>query len=398
VLDFDVAVVGAGPAGSWAAYRLAKAGARVALVDGTHPREKPCGGGVTMRAFDVVRGALTARAMPAVAVRTVLFGENGRTTAAVSLAPQSQVLVTSRREFDGALRDAALAAGAHPVVAQARDVARSTNGWTVHLRDGRVTAGWLLGADGANSLVRRRVSRPFARADLSIASGYYLDEGRAADIRIVFERDPPGYLWSFPRPDHVAVGVCAPADVASSRSLLQRARDWTVRELAADPRTLRRYSWPIPSLEERALRAERYAGKHWMLLGDAAGLVDPITREGIYFALISGTHAADSLLTDGDPSSAYTARLSEDVREELVRAARVKGMFFRPQFTSLLVAALQRSSAIRHVMADLVAGRQTYRGLRRRLLRTCEVGLMLKLLSEVRSPKSDLGHWTRKTS
>lgn len=377
--DFDVAIVGAGPAGSWAAYRLARGGARVALVDGTHPREKPCGGGLTMRAFGVIRGALAARAMPAVAVRTVVFGENGR-TAAVPLAPESQVLVASRREFDGALRDAAIAAGAHPVVAQASDVARSPKGWTVHLGDRRLTSGWVFGADGANSLVRRRVSRPFSRADLSIASGYYLDEGRAADIRIVFERDPPGYLWSFPRPDHVALGVCAQADAASSRSLLQRAHGWAVGELAADPRRLRRYCWPIPSLDERALRTERYAGEHWMLLGDAAGLVDPITREGIYFALVSGTHAADSLLTASDPSSAYTARVTEEVREELVRAARLRAMFFRPQFTSLLIAALQRSSAVRQVMADLVAGRQTYRGLRRRLLRTCEIGLMLKLL------------------
>ena len=377
--DFDVAIVGAGPAGSWAAYTLAKSGARVALIDGTHPREKPCGGGLTMRAFGLVQDAFPSRTLPGVSVRTVTFGEAAQ-RATVPLTPQSQILVASRREFDGALRDAAIRAGAYPVIAQATGIQRAGAGWSVQLRRQPLTAGWLLGADGPNSLVRRRVSRAFSRPDLSIATGFYCEDERACDIRIAFEEDPPGYLWSFPRADHLAVGICAQADVASSGPLLERARQWIVRELDGGRWRLRRYSWPIPSLTERALRGDHVAGEGWMLLGDAAGLVDPITREGIYFALLSAAHAAESLLGGRDESATYARRVRQHVGEELIRAARLKAMFFGPQFTSLLIEALQRSAAVREVMADLVAGRQTYRGLRRRLLATLECRLMLKLL------------------
>jgi flavin-dependent dehydrogenase len=115
-----------------------------------------------------------------------------------------------------------------------------------------------------------------------------------------------------------------------------------------------------------------------MLLGDAAGLVDPITREGIYFALRSAEGAAASL-TRGRPEE-YAAMLRGEIHAELMRAASLKHRFFRPRFTRLLLRALERSPRVRMVMADLVAGEQTYKGLRRRLFGTREWRLMLELL------------------
>src|SRR3954463_1534782 len=77
----DVAIIGAGPAGARAAWRLARAGARVALFDGSHPREKPCGGGITGRALDLVRDALDPRILPSVAVREATFAQDAHTVA-----------------------------------------------------------------------------------------------------------------------------------------------------------------------------------------------------------------------------------------------------------------------------------------------------------------------------
>jgi flavin-dependent dehydrogenase len=124
---------------------------------------------------------------------------------------------------------------------------------------------------------------------------------------------------------------------------------------------------------------ERPAGTRWMLVGDAAGLVDPITREGIYFALRSADFAVDALAANGDPALGYSHHVRTEIHQELVRAARLKARFFRPRFIDLLVSALERSSRIRAVMADLVAGRQSYLGLRRRLLKTLEWKLMFEL-------------------
>jgi geranylgeranyl reductase family protein len=377
---FDIAVVGAGPAGSWAAYRLARAGARVALLDASHPREKPCGGGVTGRAFDLVAAAVQRGDMPVVSIGRASFTAGGG-AAGVSLpasGPAPGALgVVSRQAFDGALLEAAIRSGAVHRSVRVTGVERTKAIWTLSARRERLTADWLMGADGATSLVRRNVSSPFPRSELSVATGYFVRGATGTEIAIDFDDSPTGYVWSFPRADHLAVGACGQADTVTARALLARTDEW-IRRHVTTTCTRERYSWPIPSLTERALRAERPAGAGWMLLGDAAGLVDPITREGIYFALLSAEQAAASL-SGRAAALDYVERLRETVYSELIRAARLKARFFRPELLALLVRALNRSARVREIMADLVAGRQTYAGLRRRLLATLEWRLMFEL-------------------
>ena len=116
-----------------------------------------------------------------------------------------------------------------------------------------------------------------------------------------------------------------------------------------------------------------------MLVGDAAGLVDPITREGIYFAMASGDAAAAAITGSADPSTHYTRWLHDTIYAELILAARLKARFYRPHFIALLISALQQSERIRGIMADLVSGDQPYHSLRWRLLRTLEWRLMAEL-------------------
>jgi flavin-dependent dehydrogenase len=105
----------------------------------------------------------------------------------------------------------------------------------------------------------------------------------------------------------------------------------------------------------------------------------PITREGIFFAVQSAEMAAEALVNGRRQPESYVDRLRGEIHGELLRAARLKSRFFRPHFIELLLRGLDRSARIRNVMADLVAGRQTYAGLRRRLLGTFELRLMLEL-------------------
>ena len=379
--DADVAVIGAGPAGAWAAWRLARGGARVKIFDHSHPREKPCGGGLTGRAAAIVQPALDLAALPHVSVTTARF-EHHAQRASVRLADPAgapRLAIASRRALDGALLAAACEAGAIHVPRRVRDVRPSGGGWELVTDQGAVTCRWVIGADGPASLLRRRVATPFGRGDLSIATGYFVRGVSSPDITIAFDDATAGYLWSFPRPDHLAVGVCAQADRATTPALLAVAREWIARAVPDGP-ALERYAWPIPSLTEAALDRERPAGPNWMLTGDAAGLVDPITREGIYFAFRSGDLAADSLLSERDPSACYVEAVQDDIHTELRRAARLKARFFRPAFITLLMRALQSSARIRDVMADLVSGDQQYRGLRRRLIGTFELRLMIEVL------------------
>ena len=379
--QFDVAIVGGGPAGSRCAWRLASGGARVALLDGSHPREKPCGGGITGRALDIVRASTDPGAFGAVRIDVASFEHDSqRVDMPVDGANgASDLIVAARRDFDGALLASAAAAGASLITERVTRVGTGDGAWDVSTRDQTIRARWLVGADGPNSLVRRRVSAPFERADLSIALGFFVRGVTSSRVTIAFEDRPAGYLWSFPRHDHLAVGVCAQADESTPAVLAPLASGWIARNVH-DAGDMERYGWAIPSLRARTLERERPAGPGWMLLGDAAGLVDPITREGIFFALQSADAAADALLAGRDAAAAYTERLRDTIYPELMRAARLKALFFRPKFTRLLLRALANSAAIRQIMIDLIAGRQTYRGLRRRLLATGELKLMVALL------------------
>jgi geranylgeranyl reductase family protein len=379
VCTYDVAVIGAGPAGAIAARDLARSGARVAIVDGSHPREKSCGGGVTSRAMKFLEDDVR---LEGCAISAAIFEVDG-SRAEVTIASDDALTVFPRAVFDAALLAQAVTAGADHFAMRARAVDRWEGCWIVACPSGPLKARWLLGADGPSGIVRRHVFRPFDRHQLSIAAGSFVDGVASSEVVVRFIDDPSGYLWSFPRPDHLAVGACAQASETSTAVLYEITDRWLTSYALAKDRPRQRYAWPIPSLSPRDLDRERPSGPNWMLLGDAAGLVDPITREGIFFAMRSGQLAAAALGTH-EPARAYQTSIRGEIHSELRRAAELKAAFFRPRFTRLLIEALNHSSAIRAVMIDLIAGRQDYASLKRRLLGTLEFGLMMKLVGSER--------------
>ena len=401
---YDVAIIGAGPAGTIAARDLARAGARVAIVDGSHPREKCCGGGVTGRAlalaghvrngaggcavrsavFEATDGSTTDRSAADGRVWTWMAGGN---RARVEIPSPDALTIFSRAVFDAALLAQAIAAGAAHVDARARAIEGRAGAWTVRCGAESLRAVRLLGADGPSGIVRKHVFRGFERAQLSIAAGSFVDGAASDELVIGFVDNPRGYLWSFPRTDHLAVGTCAQADESTTAALHTVTDRWLQTYTPAAGKRRRPYAWPIPSLSSRDLDREPPAGSGWLLLGDAAGLVDPITREGIFFAMRSGQLAA-AALQDSRGESSYAASVRDVLHAELRRAADLKAAFFRPRFTRLLVHALQHSAAIRAVMIDLIAGRQPYAGLKRRLLGTREIGLMVKLFAARRDRRA----------
>jgi flavin-dependent dehydrogenase len=360
---------------------------RVALIDPSHPREKPCGGGVTGRALGLVAPAIAAMPLASVAVRSARFVHpRAQTSAQVALHTEGEpaLVVASRAAFDGALLAAARTAGAEVVCDRVTALVRRSRGFDLRLRGGTTRrARFVIAADGANSPMRRQLLAPFTRAQLSVATGFFVHGVTSDEIVVELVEDPPGYLWSFPRPDHLAVGICGQAGRGVSAAALRaRAATWIDKTLSARGARLQPYSWPIPSLGSHDLQSLPVAGPDWLLVGDAAGLVDPITREGIFFALESARHAAAALSAGGErPDLEYSRLLGRELIPELIRAARFKARFFAPRFVGLLMEALSASEPIRRVMADLVAGRQAYGGLKWRLARTFEVGLAWKVLS-----------------
>jgi flavin-dependent dehydrogenase len=223
-----------------------------------------------------------------------------------------------------------------------------------------------VGADGAGSLVRRSFLGPLPKTRLMMALGWYAP----GDAPMLVRFTPPlsGYLWTFPRRDHVGVGICAPLGEVPSRALAERLE----REVARTMPALRdleaeRYAHTIPSPSADPRDILEAAGDGYALVGDAAALADPLTGEGITYALRSARLLAETLLADGSPAR-YPERVLEDFGRDLLKAAALQRRFYAPGFAGRMVRYAARTRAVRDVLGDLVLGRQGYLGLKRRLL------------------------------
>jgi geranylgeranyl reductase family protein len=369
----DVAVVGAGPAGSLAAYRLARAGVRATLFDASHPREKPCGGGVTGKALALLPPAPSDDPLPARFVDACRF-ESGD-GAAVELRLPRPIAVAARRDLDAWLLRRAVAAGARHV--PERVVAVETNALRTSAR--RVhAADVIVGADGANSIVRRSFLAPIPKERLTLAAGWFAPG--AAEMLVRFLPGAQGYLWLFPRPDHVGVGICAPLAAQPTRALLGRLESEAARSFRAlEPAGAERYAHLIPSPSADPRSILEIARERVALVGDAAALADPITGEGIYYALRSAELLAETLAA-GRPLASYAERALEDFGRDLLTAAALRERFYAPGFTRRMIRLSARSPAIRRVLGELVLGEQGYLGLKRRLLRALPAVIVDSLL------------------
>jgi geranylgeranyl reductase family protein len=294
VARFDAIVAGAGPAGSTTAYRLARAGARVLLLDRARfPRDKPCGGGVTMRAVHELPFSIDP-VVEDVVDRFEVRLTYGRRFDLPARAPLC--LMTQRSRLDAFLAERAAEAGAEfRDGVRVESVEPVEDGVSVVAGGDRCQASVLVGADGANGVVARAAGLDRGR-DLGVAlegnCGY--DDVREERYRgrLVLELGvaPGGYGWVFPKGDHVNVGIGGwEREGPTLRARL--ARLCAAHGIAPDRLTsLRGHRLPM-----RRPRAALVRGRT-LLVGDAAGLVDPLSGDGIYEAFVSSRLAAETIL------------------------------------------------------------------------------------------------------
>lgn len=295
---FEFAVVGAGPAGARAAELLSSLGARVALVDPKAPWEKPCGGGLTPAAFDEIPELeeLKAFARPVTTVRVEASPEVGVT---VPLARPMWIL--SRLELGRWQLDRALSAGSTHLPAKVEKIAREHGYWRLRTADGDIVAPILVGADGAASLVRR-VAAPKFQVELAPTRvAYPRTQGITTDTALLkFYRGLAGYLWDFPRPGHRSVGIGVPNGTWRRPRLDGEIADYRVHSdgcVCGD--TLERAGAVIGTAQLGHGDYSAIAGRDFALLGDAAGLADPLTGEGIQNALRSSELLARAWVEGG---------------------------------------------------------------------------------------------------
>jgi geranylgeranyl reductase family protein len=290
---FDVLVVGAGPAGSVTAFRLARAGARVLLADRARfPRDKPCGGGLTMRAvreLPIDVGPVVEDVVDRFEVRL----EYRRRFVRGGEGPLC--LMTQRRRLDAYLAEQAAAAGAvFRDASKVDDIALDDAGVGATVGGVRIRAKALVGADGVNGVVARALRLDGRELGVALEGNCghdRLDRDRYAG-RLVLEVGvvPGGYGWAFPKADHVNFGI------GGWEGEGPRLRHHLRRLCAAhevDPSQLtglRGYRLPMRRPDSGLVRGRA------LLVGDAAGLVDPLSGDGLYEAFVSARLATRTIL------------------------------------------------------------------------------------------------------
>jgi geranylgeranyl reductase family protein len=365
-----VAVLGGGPAGSFAAARLASAGLKVSVFDEKLAWEKPCGGGLTYKAYKeypfLIENDTPKRLIHETSLAAPKAGE-------VTMKLTNPLVIYSRMDLNKMLLDRAVKAGAAVEKTRVMGLDRAGHGWRIRTQGGTAEADFCIIATGARNPLRH-VGTEWSPKDTMVALGYYVPASQER-IDIQFLSNLEGYIWVFPRCGHLSVGICGKGEPAQA---LRARLEQYMTERGLDWKGARFYSHMLPSLETSGWRRNRVSGDGWLAVGDAGGLVDPITGEGLYYAMRSGDLASSIVVDDAhsvaEKAAAYRAMIAREFTLDLEFAAMLAKRVFLGKFMFSTVPArmihfMRRSPRFRELMQDLFAGTQPYSTLRRRLLK-----------------------------
>lgn len=329
---WDFLVAGAGPAGARAAELLARRGADVLLLDPKAPWEKPCGGGLSAAALAHTPELAELRDQWELVHELLVVSPSG----ACATVPLSRPFaVVSRQALSRWGLERATGAGARFEREAVRSVKRVNGEWRVADRGGRsFRARWLVGADGAASRLRGWLA-PDLRPELAPTRVAYPAVGAPPGAAVLLLLpSSKGYLWDFPRADHHSVGV-ALAPGVFGREVLDRMIEayGCGGELDAT-----RWSWcgaAVPTRRWYGGRFPHLGSNDYALLGDAAGLADPLTEEGIDYALQSAALAA-AAFDQGVGFRRYPRAMRRALRPDTLRW-RLTDLLYRPAVVERLV-------------------------------------------------------------
>lgn len=390
--DADVIVAGAGPAGATAAFRLARAGVRVLMIERLPlPRQKPCGGGISTRVFSRFPWLSDSlRQIPSNAVSSLyLEGPSGGVFRMQTNGPA--VVLIRRIEFDHMLASLAIDAGAELLAPAAiAQASQDASGVTLRTREGHeLRAPMVIAADGVNSVIARRLGLnpgwPDARLALDMMEETPIASLRTAEpetLSVFYGYGSAhGYAYIFPKVEHVNVGIGyvlpyfkARVDLKPYDLQQQLVGDLRARGLLDGESQRGQFT---PFLIPIGGPLKKTAAGRVLLAGDAGGFVNGFSAEGIYYAMVTGDLAAESILAARSAGAivpararrAYVRAWRQEIGAELRDSVLIqKYLFSTPARMDRLVRVAQTRPEFSEILVDYASGRLSYSAARRRLL------------------------------
>ena len=352
---FDVAVIGAGPAGTAAAFILLEKGLKVLLLDKYEfPRKKACAGGITPKGYHLFPYDIS----PVIKreCRTIKITPPGSTPFHIQ-DEKTLCHMTRREELDYFSLRRIMEKGAQfKIIKRIQSICEKTHFVEIHAGNDRFKASYLIGADGANSIVRRfAVKGRFWQKQTAVEADVKLDRPEKYPMEFDFSKLKNGYFWIFPKDDHVNIGIYSFGSQArlQIRQLLEYAgKKLSFHKLEAVK------GYPICT-----------GGVHYkpesnriLLCGDAAGFAEPLLGEGIYFAVKSGQEAAFSILeaeAGHVPARFHYMKKLRGIQTDLRLYRAGAGLFYRFPRVSLKLLSISRIH--KYFSAGYAAGRPLYR-------------------------------------
>ena len=335
---YDVIIAGAGPTGSMAAYILAKGGASVLLLEkSTFPRYKVCGGGLTHKIITEIPFDISE--VIESTIHSIRFSKDlSNTFTHTSETPL--IYCTMRERLDQFLLEKAVEAGAIIRFEQVVEMLKEGEHQLIKTKLGQYRSRIVIGADGPASIIarscglRNRIMQGLAW-EAEIFTDPILVELYKGTVFLDWGTFPGGYGWVFPKKDHFSIGVGGPASLSKQMmpyydrflEYLDFGKVPEMKSPLSDPVTKSLKSWPIPV---RLHKGPFHSG-NILVAGDAAGLTDSLTGEGIYYAVMSGKMAGSAALEqlkgNHNALQEYSEQVNETLLDELLEGEKIKHIF-----------------------------------------------------------------------
>ncbi len=344
-MRFDAIVVGSGPAGSTCAYELSKRGLKVAILEKKKlPRFKICAGCLSARI-----GKHLPKGWERLVLNSISSGVLRYKQDSFKLEDEQTIAyIIDRSSFDYFLTQKAMEEGAKLITDEFEGFEEEKGHYRVFTKGGSFTCDYLIGADGFYSKTAKLLGFEKRKFYRSLELFDKLEWG-AKEVEISIGWVRRGYAWTFPRGEGVSIGIAS----GHGENLLSLLREYGRSD--AKP-----YGWHIPYSE--GMKDLHLGRGRVLLVGDAGNFVDPLLGEGIYYAVLSGKRASESILKErSEPIKSYRI-LVEDLAREFEYAGRIAKIGYSWQWLAYRFAKLGGLS----LFYELLKGRMGYKELYRR--------------------------------